>query len=283
MVAEIEKQFTRLDAATAALRRVQANLKRYRASVLKAACEGRLVPTEAELARKDGRDYEPADKLLQRILRERRARWEADTLAKMTASGKPPEDDSWKSRYKAPPAPNGADLPFLPDGWCWASLDMLIFDVTAGRSFKCDERPPEADEYGVVKVSAVTWGNFDELESKTCFPGSPWVEEFEIHPGDFLFSWANTIELVGACVIVGELGRRLMLSDKILRFDCASEMLKPWLLIILRSDWGRSEIERLATGNQESMRNIGQERIRTIRIPLAPKFKRTRNCKCQRG
>jgi hypothetical protein len=44
-------------------------------SVLKAACEGRLVPTEAELARQEGRAYEPADKLLRRILRERRARW----------------------------------------------------------------------------------------------------------------------------------------------------------------------------------------------------------------
>jgi len=53
IVAEIEKQFTRLDAGIAALRRTQANLKRYRAAVLKAACEGRLVPTEAELARKE--------------------------------------------------------------------------------------------------------------------------------------------------------------------------------------------------------------------------------------
>ena len=73
IVAEIEKQFTRLDASVAALRRVQANLKRYRASVLKAACEGRLVPTEAELARAEGRDYERADRLLERILAERRA------------------------------------------------------------------------------------------------------------------------------------------------------------------------------------------------------------------
>lgn len=47
IVAEIEKQFTRLDAGVAALRRMQSNLKRYRASVLKAACEGKLVPTEA--------------------------------------------------------------------------------------------------------------------------------------------------------------------------------------------------------------------------------------------
>ena len=60
IVAEIETQFARLDASVAALRRAQANLKRYRASVLKDACEGRLVPTEAELARSEGRDYEPA-------------------------------------------------------------------------------------------------------------------------------------------------------------------------------------------------------------------------------
>jgi type I restriction enzyme S subunit len=46
IVAEIEKQFTRLEAGLAALRRVQANLKRYRAAVLKAACEGRLVPSD---------------------------------------------------------------------------------------------------------------------------------------------------------------------------------------------------------------------------------------------
>ena len=77
IVAEIEKQFTRLDASVAALKRVQANLKRYRASVLKAACEGKLVPTEAELAQSEGRDYEPADRLLERILSERRARWES--------------------------------------------------------------------------------------------------------------------------------------------------------------------------------------------------------------
>ena len=67
IVAEIEKQFTRLDASVAALERVRANLKRYRAAVLKAACEGRLAPTEAELARAEGREYEPAGVLLARV------------------------------------------------------------------------------------------------------------------------------------------------------------------------------------------------------------------------
>ena len=88
IVAEIEKQLTRLDACVAALERVRANLKRYRAGVLKTACEGRLVPTEAELAHAESRDYEPADRLVERILAERRARWQSSPSA--AASTKPP-------------------------------------------------------------------------------------------------------------------------------------------------------------------------------------------------
>ena len=114
-------ELTRLDAAVAALERVRANLKRYRASVLKAAVEGRLVPTEAELARKEGRDFEPASVLLDRILAERRRRWEESELARMKAAGKPPKDDRWKSKYKEPVAPDTSALPQLPDGWCWAT------------------------------------------------------------------------------------------------------------------------------------------------------------------
>jgi type I restriction enzyme S subunit len=75
VVAEIEKQFTRLDAGLASLKQVQLALKRYRASVLKAACEGRLVPTEAELALKENRSYETGEQLLQRLLKERREKW----------------------------------------------------------------------------------------------------------------------------------------------------------------------------------------------------------------
>jgi len=47
IVGEIEKQFSRLEEGVGALKRVQANLKRYRAAVLKAACEGQLVPGKA--------------------------------------------------------------------------------------------------------------------------------------------------------------------------------------------------------------------------------------------
>lgn len=91
IVEAIESYLTKLDAAVAALERVRANLKRYRASVLKAAVEGRLVPIEAELTRKEGRDYEPASVLLDRILAERRRRWEESELARMKVAGKPPQ------------------------------------------------------------------------------------------------------------------------------------------------------------------------------------------------
>ncbi|MCG8668658.1 MAG: restriction endonuclease subunit S [Pseudomonadales bacterium] len=102
IVEVIDSYFTRLDDAVATLKRVQRNLKRYRASVLKAAVEGRLVPTEAELARAEGRDYEPASVLLERILAERRRRWEESELAKMKAKGKPPKNDNWKAKYREP-------------------------------------------------------------------------------------------------------------------------------------------------------------------------------------
>jgi type I restriction enzyme S subunit len=126
IVAEIERQFTRLDAGVEALKRVQAQLKRYRASVLKAACEGRLVPTEAELARHEKRDYEAADKLLARILKERRARWEADQLSKMKAVGKPPKDDKWKAKYAEPATPRPDDLRgATPEGWVRTTIDSV--------------------------------------------------------------------------------------------------------------------------------------------------------------
>ena len=132
IVEAIESYFTRLDDAVATLERVQRNLKRYRASVLKAAVEGRLVPTEAELARAEGRDYEPASVLLERILAERRRRWEEAELAKMKAKGKTPKDDKWKAKYKEPVAPDTSNLPDLPEGWCWATVEQLASTVATG-------------------------------------------------------------------------------------------------------------------------------------------------------
>jgi len=143
---------TRLDDAVAGLERVQAKLKAYRASVLKAAAEGCLVPTEASLARAERRAYEPAEVLLARILKERRRRWEEAELAKLKAAGKTPKDDKWKAKYGEPVAPDTSTLPELPEGWCWASADAL---TEAQRSIT----------YGVVKLGDTTEGGVPTLRS----------------------------------------------------------------------------------------------------------------------
>jgi len=160
-------------------------------------------------------------------------------------------------------------LPLLPSHWQWVKLDRLLLRIEAGKSFRCEERPPTLGEYGVVKVSAVTWGTYDEEESKTITDAKRIDEAYLIRAGDFLFSRANTIQLVGASVIVHAASKQLLLSDKILRFVFAADFRK-WINWLFKSRIGRSQIEALSTGNQESMRNIGQQRIGQICVPIAP-------------
>jgi type I restriction enzyme, S subunit len=125
IVAEIEKQFSRLDEAVGNPNRVKANLKRYKASVLKAAVEGKLT----EEWRKANPDVEPADKLLERILAERCKKWEETELAKMKAKGKMPKDDKWKKKYKEPIDPIIKVLPLIPENWTWATPMQLAEPV----------------------------------------------------------------------------------------------------------------------------------------------------------
>jgi type I restriction enzyme S subunit len=155
-------------------------------------------------------------------------------------------------------------------------LSELLTGIETGKSFQCEERPPVAGEVGVVKVSAVSWGEYREQESKTCTTAERVNADYFIQPGDFLFSRANTIELVGACVVARQVTLRVMLSDKILRLQFLWDDLKPWMLYFLGSKAGRLQIETLASGNQESMRNIGQERLGQILVPLPPQAERTR-------
>jgi type I restriction enzyme S subunit len=154
--------------------------------------------------------------------------------------------------------------------WPIVALGELIESIEAGSSFRCRETPPEEGEVGVAKVSAVSWGRYDEQESKTCLDPSRINEELVIRKGDFLISRANTVELVGACVIAEQVSKQVMLSDKTLRIQFKDPSLKPWVLHFLRSRAGRQQIESLCTGNQESMRNISQRSLRQIALPFAP-------------
>ncbi|HKQ50447.1 MAG TPA: hypothetical protein VJZ71_20410 [Phycisphaerae bacterium] len=136
IVAKIEELFSDLDAGVAALERVKAKLKRYRAAVLKAAVEGRLT---AEW-RRSHPATEPADKLLERILADRRRKWEEAQLRKFAEVGKAPPK-GWKEKYKHPALADTGSLHQLPKGWAWAIADQLCSQVTDGEHIQPPYQP----------------------------------------------------------------------------------------------------------------------------------------------
>ena len=156
---------------------------------------------------------------------------------------------------------NGIDF-----AWNKVKVGDIVERIEAGKNIKCIEVPPKSDQVGIIKISAVTWGEYDEEESKTLPDKALFLEARRVMPGDFLISRANTIELLGNPVIVRKTSKNLMLSDKVLRLVMADDE-KPWLSIFLRSHEGRRQIESRSTGNQQSMRNIGQKALLDIDMP----------------
>lgn len=304
IVAKIAELFSELDKGVEYLKTAQAQLKVYRQALLKHAFEGKLTvqwreqrrakqsvaPAKAgaqplndmdsrptlsrglalrgndEVGSKNDEPLETAADLLKRIQQERAQRYQQQ-LTDWESSGKQGSKPNPPKSLPPLTAEELAELPELPEGWTWCKLGNFISSIDAGKSFKCDEREPRTDEIGVAKVSAVTWGEYDESESKTCTDSSKENNAYLIRSGDFLLSRANTIDLVGACVIARKVTKKIMLSDKTLRIVLEG-FSQEYFLQYLRSRIGRNQIMKLSTGNQESMRNIGQDRIRSIAVSI---------------
>lgn len=158
--------------------------------------------------------------------------------------------------------------------WEPVKLSSFVEKIEAGKNLKCIESPPKDNEFGIIKISAVTWGSYDEEQSKTLPQNDLFIESRRILVGDFLISRANTLELLGNPVIVHRVTKNLMLSDKVLRL-VMNDKDKPWISIFLRSTSGRKEIESRSTGNQMSMRNIGQKALLDIDLPKPPESEQT--------
>ncbi|HMN41874.1 MAG TPA: restriction endonuclease subunit S [Phycisphaerales bacterium] len=184
IVAKIEELFSDLDAGVAALERVRANLKRYRAAVLKAAVEGRL--TEEWRTRHPA--TEPAAKLLERILAERRAKWEQDQLRKFKESGKTPPK-GWKESFEDSSAALTDGLGSLPPGWSWSNIDRIA-DVQGGIQ-KQPKRAPVKNAFPYLRVANVRRDQLllDDMEKFELFPGE--LERLRLEPNDLLIVEGN--------------------------------------------------------------------------------------------
>ena len=263
IVARVEALSAKLDEAIAALRRAQANLGRYRASVLKAAVEGRLTARW----RSENPPEESGEQLLERILTERRKRWEEDRLAKFAAKGrKPPKD--WKSRYKEPVVPDASGLPELPAGWCWATVDQIGH---VGSGITKGGTKPKAARRAVpyLRVANVQRGSLDLSVIKTIMASDEEIRRYSLVPGDVLFNEGGDRDKLGrGCVWRGEipgcLHQNHVFRVRLFVQGCSSELLSHY-----GNSAGREWFFRKAT-QSVNLASINQTALRSLPVPLAP-------------
>lgn len=268
IVGEIETQFSRLDAGLAALERAQANLDRYRSSVLRAACEGRLVPTEAELAHAEGREYEPAEQLLERILAERRRHWEEAQLEKMRAKGKAPKDDGWKKKYKEPEPPDTGDLAELPEGWCWARMEQLG-DVIGGLTKNRNRQKLELS-LPYLRVANVYANCLDLKEVHEIGVKESELDRTLLEVDDLLIVEGN-----GSLDQIGRVARwdgsidRCAHQNHLIKVRLYVKASAPYVLQWLLSREGRRIIARVASSTS-GLYNLSLSKVANLPVPLPP-------------
>ena len=256
IVAAIEQQFTRLDAAVAALKRTQIKLKRYRAAVLKAAVEGKLT----EEWRAEHPATESASRLLERILKERRARWEADLRAK----GKNPA----MVKYVEPAKPDTENLPELPEGWCWATVEQLITYLRNGLPQMPSTSPPG---YRILRINAVRPMRVDLDEVRYLQLPEHEVKSYFLEDGDILFTRYNgSEELLGVAGVVRGCSMPTLHPDKLIRVKAAlGEPLPSYFE--LASNVGVSRAHMASrTRTTAGQKGISGSDIKQMPMPLPP-------------
>lgn len=152
------------------------------------------------------------------------------------------------------------------------TLSDVIADLQNGWSPKCLTRPAVGDEWGVLKVGAVSFGWFDERQNKALPPNLKSREQYEVKSGDLIISRANIARYVGACALVEEVRPKLMLCDKLFRvvWKENSPVLPKYLDEILKIPHLRWQIENNLTGASPTMKNIAKPALMALRFPLPP-------------
>lgn len=262
IVAKLDELFSDLDAGVAALERAKANLKRYRAAVLKAAVEGRLT----EEWREQHPDVEPASELLKRILTERRRKWEADKLAEYERKGKKPPKN-WKDKYQEPAAPDTANLPELPDGWCWARVNQ-VGKVQLGRqrSPKHHHGPHMRPYLRVanvfedrIDISDVMEMNFTPDEYK----------RYKLEHGDILLNEGQSFELIGRPAMYRDEVPGACFTNTLVRFRTHGELDPDYALRVFLAYLKNGRFQKIASITV-NLAHLGAGRFAEIEFPVPP-------------
>lgn len=222
-------------------------VKQLRQAFLREAMKGKLVaqnPTD-----------EPATELLAKIKAEKEQLIKEGKLKKQKPLPKIAEEE----------------VPFeIPENWVWCRLGEMALYSEAGKSFRCTEIPISENEWGVIKVSAVSWDEFRENENKLYSKEMPENIQSKIEKGNFIISRANTSELVGKSVVVKNINKNLLLSDKTIRFIFSTQVSTEYLNICNNSNNAREYYAFNGTGSSPSMKNITRVHMNNLIIPLPP-------------
>lgn len=263
ITAQLDELLSDLDAGVKALESVRAKLKQYRAAVLKAAVEGTLT---AEW-RKAHPDVEPASELLERILTERRRRWEEAQLKKYEDAGKEPPEN-WKARYVEPVAPLSGKPPPLPTNWLWASFDQVAWSLRSG-SAQTSQRNVSA--YPVLKSSAVRHGRIDFTDLNY------YSESTEVRQNNYLASddllitrLSGSVDYVGCCAVVGGTGHEdVQYPDRIFCARLGVPAIAPWVMSCFQTSMVRKVLEAAAKSTAGHQR-ISISDLVHLALPIPP-------------
>ncbi|EKT1267046.1 restriction endonuclease subunit S [Salmonella enterica] len=243
---ELAENWARISEHFDTLFTTEASIDALKQTILQLAVMGKLVPQDP--------NDEPASELLKRIAQEK---------AQLVKDGK------IKKQKPLPPI-SDEEKPFeLPEGWVWCRLGELALKSEAGWSPQCENTPRSGEQWGVLKISAVTWGEYQPEENKALPAHLSPREEYEVKENDFLISRANTAELVARSVVVPEnTPNNLMLSDKIIRFEFSSFVSAHYISIVNNSLFSREYYKEVAGGTSSSMKNVSRNQVSELIIGL---------------
>lgn len=261
IVAKLEELLSDLDAGVAELKAAQIKLAQYRQSLLKAAVEGALT---AEW-RATHKPTETGAQLLQLILTERRARWEAKQLAKFKEQGKTPPKD-WQKRYPEPVQPDTTDLPKLPEGWAWASIDQLTVEQKYGSSSKTNEDPTGIP---VLRMGNIQEGDLDFSNLKYLpvdhdeFPG------LHLQDGDLLFNRTNSPELVGKTAVYRSQISPCSFASYLISVRFSGGYIPELASAFINSAYGKHWIKSVVV-QQVGQANVNGSKLSALAVPVPP-------------
>lgn len=157
-------------------------------------------------------------------------------------------------------------------GWDIHPCEKAVLDISSGTSYGGEDRAfASHDEVGVLKISAVTKGTFDPTEFKVVNPAQIKKSLRFVKRGDFLFSRANTVELVAACCVVPQDYSQLFLPDKLWVLTLNPELINAQFFnYLLKNERYRDTVRNLASGGHDSMLNISMKKFMTLDVPCPP-------------